>query len=156
MAQNLISQTMSDTQKIALLGDFTAFDTKWEPFECSLTPAEVAGLAKMSPADIALLDLAKTYADQNAGAIPADVPLAELAKDIALAKQIVPVDAKAQQEANKVRCSLIAVMSDAYAVAREVYRIAKARGRTPENAEFLDAFGARFARGPQTPPPPTP
>jgi hypothetical protein len=156
MAQNIISKTMSDTQRISMVSDFTSFDSKWAEFETSLTAEQIANLSKMSASDLALLELAKTYADQNPGAIPGDVPVAELVKDIALAKQVVVVDAKAQQTANKTRNTMIAIMSDAYVVAREVYRIAKARGRTPQNAEFLDRFGARFARGPQTPPPPTP
>lgn len=149
MGQNLISQTMTDAQKTTLLGDLTTFNTDWQPFTCNLSPTQIAGLSKMSPEDLALLELAKTYADQNAGEIPANVGVAEFAKDIALAKQIVQVDVKAQQSADMVRCSLIAVMSDGYGAAREIYRIAKARGRNPANAEFLDRFGARFARGPQ-------
>lgn len=66
------------------------------------------------------------------------------------------VDAKAQQKANLTQCSLIAVMSDGFVVARQIYRIAQAEGRNPNNAAFLDAFGAHFSRNPQPAPPPNP
>lgn len=62
-----------------------------------------------------------------------------------------------QQKANITRVSLIAVLSDGFKTVNEVYRVEKAKGRNPQNAAFLDAYGARFAHGPQTPPaPPTP
>ena len=38
-----------------------------------------------------------------------------------------------------------------------VCNMVKVQGRASQNQTFLDAFGTRFAKGPQTPPtPPTP
>jgi hypothetical protein len=156
MAQNLISQTMTDAQRDAMLADLTAFNTKWAPYSVALTPEEIGKLAKISAADIAVLELALTFAQQNSGAIPGDVNVTEFASDIALAKQIVPMDASAKQKADKTTTSLIAVLSDAYKAALLIYNIAKAQGRTPQNQTFLDTFGQRFARGSQAPPPPNP
>lgn len=147
---------MTDVQRDAMLADLTAFDTKFANYKVNLTPEEIARLSRFSATDIALLDLAVTYAVQNPTALPADVNVAELQKDVALAKQVVIVNAKAQQEADISRISLIAVLSDASATARLIYRTAQAAGRTPANQTFLDSFGARFGRSGGTPPTPTP
>ena len=156
MSQNLISQSMTDVQRDAMLTDLTAFQTKWAPYLCQLTPTQIANLAKMSPEDIGLLELALTYMQQNPGQLPGNINVTEFARDVSTARQAIIVNARTQQIADQTRCTLIALMSDGFATARDVYRIAQAVGRTPENTAFLDAFGARFARGPQTPPPPTP
>ena len=156
MGQNLISQTMTDAQRDAMLTDLSSFDTKFTSFKCLLSSAQIARLSKLSAADIALLDMALTYAQQNPGAFGSDLNLPEFGKDIALAKQVAMVDAKAHQEADVTKCSLIAVLSDGFVAARMIYRVAQAVGRNPSNAAFLDAFGAHFAHGPQATPPPTP
>jgi hypothetical protein len=156
MSQNLISQAMTDAQRDAMLADLDAFDTKFNLYKTSLTPAEIGRLSKLAASDIGMLELAQTYALQNPGSIPASLGVSELSSDIALAEQIVQVDAKAQQKANLTHNSLIAVMSDGWGAARKIYRIALAEGRTPGNSAFLDAFGARFNQEPPPPPPPTP
>lgn len=157
MSQNLISQTMTDVQRDAMLADFNAFVLKWAPYKVELTPEGIANLSKIKPEDIGLLELALNFALQNPGKFGTDLEIEELGVDIALAKQVTIVDQRTHQESNNTRCTLIAVMSDGFVTARKIYRIAQAHGRTPDNAAFLDAFGARFARGGQTPePPPTP
>ena len=145
MSQNLISQTMTDVQRDALLTDLTSFDTKFAAYKSTLTPKEIAHLAKLGAADIAYLDLALTFAQQNPTAIPGNINLAEFVKDLTLAKQLAMVNARVEQLANQTRTSLIAVMSDGFAAARLVYRVAQAQGRTPETTAFLDAFGKHFA-----------
>jgi len=104
-----------------------------------------------------LSSLRDLLAQQNPVSMPAEVSVAELVKDVALAKQLAQVDARSQQKANMTECSLIATMSDGFAAARMIYRVEKAKGRTPANEAFLNAFGEHFGRGPQSPPtPPTP
>ncbi len=76
-------------------------------------------------------------------------------KDIALARQLPQIEAKAEKVADLVRCSLIATMSDAFAESRKIYRVGKAKGQTPANAAFLEAYGEHFGRGPQEPTTPT-
>lgn len=159
MSQNLISQTMTDVQRDALLADLDAFDTKWTNYKVSLTPEQLAQLSKLAPENIGLLELAHTYAQQNPGSIPANYGVAELAKDIALAHQVGQIYLKAAQKAAMVRNTQIVLMSDGWATARKLYRLAQAEGRTPENTPFLDAMGEHFDREGQPPeptPPPTP
>lgn len=154
MSQNLISQVMSDAQLAAMLADLDAFITKYGNYICLLTPEQIRHLAKLDATDIGLLEIAETFAGQNPGSIPSDVSVAEMSTDIALAKKLAQLEAKSEQVANLVRCSLIACMSDGFAAARKIYRVEVAKGRTAANAAFLDAFGARFGRGPQQPQPP--
>lgn len=156
MSQNLISQPMTDGQRDAMLADLTAFQTKWAPYLCPLTPQQIANLARLAPEDIGLLELALTYAQQNPGQLPGNINIAEFARDVNTAKQATNVNARTQQIADQTRCTLIALMSDGFSAARDIYRIAQALGRTPENTAFLDAFGTRFARSSQTPPTPPP
>jgi hypothetical protein len=157
MGQNLISQVMTDAQRDAMVGDLSAFDTKFTPYKVTLSPADIRKLAKLSPSDLGLLKMALAYGEQNSANIPANVPVTELDKDIELADQLIIVDGAAQQKARHTRASLIAAMSDGFNTALRIYGIALAEGRTPDNAAFLDAFGERFKKGPEEePPPPTP
>jgi hypothetical protein len=157
MAQNLISQTMTDAQRDAMLADLSAFDTKYTAFKCPLDPAQIRRLAKLGPSDLGLLRMALAYAQQNPNNIPGNINLTEMDKDIKLVEQLIIVDTATQQRANQTRCSIIAGMSDGFNTALSVYGIAQAQGRTPDNSAFLDAFGDRFKKGPQEPPtPPTP
>lgn len=149
MSQNLISETMTDVQRDALIGFLSAFEIDFADFVCLLTPAQIRHLAKLDQSDLALLEVAMSYATQNPGAVPSDVNVAELAKDIALARQLAPIVAKTERVFDLVRCSLIATLSDGFAVARQLYRLERAKGHTPANSAFLDAFGAHFGRGPR-------
>jgi hypothetical protein len=156
MGQNLISQTMTDAQRDAQLADLASFDTKFTPYKVNLSAEQVKKLAKLSPSDVGLLEMALAYAEQNPNNIPANVPVAELEKDIDYVHQVIPVDASAQQKARHTRMSLVAAMSDGFVTALRIYGIAMAEGRTPDNAAFLDAFGERFKKGPQEEPEPSP
>ena len=148
---------MTDVQRDAMIADLAAFALKFAPYMVNLTPDEIKRLAKLKPTDVAVLDVGLTFMQQNPNSITGDTNVAGLIKDIALAKQEIIVDAEMQQKANITRVSLIAVLSDGFKTVNEVYRVEKAKGRNPQNAAFLDAYGARFAHGPQTPPaPPTP
>ena len=149
MSQNLISQTMTDVQRDAMITDLTNFDTKFNNYKCPLTPEQIRRMPKLSMADVGVLQLAVTFAQQNPTAIPGTINLTELANDLALGKQIIIVDAITQQKADMTKCSAIAALSDAYKAALDIYRIAQAQGRTPQNMTFLDEFGARFAHSPQ-------
>jgi hypothetical protein len=51
--------------------------------------------------------------------------------------------------------SLIACLSDDRVKTDELYRVEKAKGKNPQNANFLETYGERYGRGPQalaTPP----
>ncbi|MEN9575909.1 MAG: hypothetical protein RL514_3764 [Verrucomicrobiota bacterium] len=154
MAQNLISQTMTNEQLAALLGDLTAFDTKFANYKIELEPDDLAKLARINESGLATLEMAQTYAQQTPNAIPGSVNLVEFGKDIALARQIIQIKLRLIQLLDYVSTALIVTLSDAYKTALLIYNIAKAQGRTPQNEAFIDAFGERFARGPQTPPAP--
>lgn len=157
MGQNLISAVMTDAQRDAMLADLDAFDTKFETYKVSLTPQQIRHLTKLKPEDIGLLELALTFAEQNPAEVPASFGTAELSKDIALAKQLTKVNAKAKQKSDMTAAALIAGMSDGYSRALRLHRTEKAKGRTPANEAFLDAFGERFGKNPPEPPaPPNP
>ncbi len=152
MSQNLISATMTDTQRDAMLADLAAFDAKFEAYKVILTPDQIARLAKLKPADIGALETGQTFAQQNPNAISADANIGELDKDVALGRQLILLLAATEQKADLVRTSLIACLSDGRVKTDELYRVEKAKGKNPQNATFLETYGERYARGPQPPP----
>lgn len=149
MDQNLISQAMTDVQRDGLMAHYASFETAFAPYQVTLTPTDVKKLSKLKPEDIGLLELAAQFAQQNPGALPADVNMAEFTQDVNTGRNLTIIHAEAQQKADMVKKSLVAALSDGFASARKIYRVVQAQGRTPQNATFLDAFGARFSRGPR-------
>ena len=156
MTQNLISATMTDAQRDAIIADLEAAKVKHIPFSHALSPADRRRLAKIESADVALLDKALIFAQQNPGAMPADIDLVEFAKDLALGKQHLPVCLKADQVAEAINDGCLSVLSDAYLAALEIYRVAKALNKSGQYDAFVDEFGQRFARRSRPPTPPTP
>lgn len=144
---------MTDAQRDAMMADLVAFDLKYAAFKCPLTPTQVRQLAKLGPSDLGLLKMALAYAQQNPNLIPGNVNLVELAKDIELVEQLIIVNTATQQRADHTKCSIIAGMSDGFNTGLTIYGLAQAQGRSPDNSAFLDAFGERFKKGPQEPPP---
>ena len=148
---------MTNLQRDAMLGDLAAFDLKFEAYKLLLTPEQIARLAKIKPADIGALETGQTFAQQNPNAISADMTIGELDKDVVLSRQLILLLAKSEQTTDLIRTSLIACLSDGRVKTDEIYRVEKAKGKNPQNANFLETYGERYARGPQTPPaPPTP
>lgn len=156
MSQNLIEQTMTNAQRDAMLADIEAFLLKYAPFIVELTAEQIKKLARIKETDIAQMEAAQTFAQQNPTAIPGDVDVAGLNLDLALAHQIVLVNTRIQQAADIVRISLIAALSDGLVTSGLIYRLEQAKGRTPQNQNFLDTYGARYAHSPATPPPANP
>lgn len=154
MGQNLISQTMTNEQRNAMLADLAAFDLKFEAYKVLLTPDQIARLAKIKPADIGALETGQTFAQQNPNAISADMTIGELDKDVALARQFILLLTASEQKSDLICTSLIACLSDGRVKTDELYRVEKAKGKNPQNATFLETYGERNARGPQTPPAP--
>jgi hypothetical protein len=156
MSQNLIDKTMVNDDRDAMLADLVAFDTKFTPYKVNLTTDQISKLARLKETDIAQLELAYNYAVQNPTAMPGDVDVPALGRDIAVAKQLVILDGKAQQAADATHASLIAALSDGITLAGLIYRLEKAKGKTPQNQAFLEAYGARYAQGPSKPTPANP
>ena len=156
MNQNLISATMTDAQRDAILADLTAAQTKAAPFVHRLTPEDRRRLTKIEAADVALLDKALVFAQQNPGALPADLDVTEFAKDLALGKQHLPLCMKADQVAEAISDGCMSALSDAYLAALEIYRVAKAQNTSGKHDSFVQDFGQRFARKSKPKTPPTP
>ncbi len=148
---------MTNTQRAAMLADLAAFDLKFEDYKVSLTPDQIARLAKLKPADIGALETGQTFAQQNPTAISADMDIAGLSEDVALGRQVIIVNAAAQQKADMTHTTIIAALNDGRVTADAIYRVEKAKGKNPQNATFLEEYGQRYARSGQTPPaPPNP
>ncbi len=147
MSQNLISETMSDAARDAVLADVNAAIVKLEGVKTPLTAEQRRKLARLADAEIGLLQTALTFAQQNPGALPGDFDVAEFAKDVALATQIAPIRARIALLNELVMDTTLAIFSDAYVAALEIYKLAKTLNRGAAFEAFIDDFGRRFARG---------
>lgn len=156
MNQNLISATLTDAQRDAIIADLSAAQTKMADSSHSLTPEDRRRLTKIEAADMALLDQALQFAQQNPGAVPADLDLAALTQDIALGRQYLPICAKADQVAEIAGDNCMSALSDAYVAALDIYRVAKALNTSGQYDAFVQAFGQRFARRTRQQPTPPP
>jgi hypothetical protein len=156
MTQNLIDATLTDTQRDAILTDLSDAQTKMADSSNSLTPDDRRNLAKIEPADLALLEQALQFAQQNPSAVPADLDIPALATDIALARQYVPICAKANQTAELASDSCMSALSDGYVAALDIYRVAKAINTSGQYDSFVQAFGQRFLRRSRRQPTPPP
>jgi hypothetical protein len=149
MSQNLISTTMTAVQRDAILTDVNGALTKLDEYLTPLTPDQRRRLARLADTNIGLLKTALQFAQQNPGAIPADLDVAEFAKDVELAEQITQIKARIAMLEDAITDISIAVHSDAYIASLEIYRLAQALGRGAAFDAFIDDFGRRFARGPR-------
>lgn len=70
-SQNLVEAVMTDVQRDAMTADLDAFTVKFLPYTVNLTPADIKGLAKLKPTDVAVLDVGLTFMQQNPPPSPA-------------------------------------------------------------------------------------
>ncbi len=146
MEQNFVSSQLSDAERDEILALLEAVLTKLKPVAHALTPEERGTIVRIRPEDLALLEQALDFARQNPAAVPDDVDVEELAKDIALARQEQPILAKVQILHEVMQDASMSVLSDAYDASLDIYRIAKAINKSGKYDTFVKSFGARFAK----------
>lgn len=146
MEQNFVSSQLTDAERDEILALLDAVLVKLKPVAHELTPQERGTIVRIRPEDLAILEQALDFARQNPAAVPDDVDVDELAKDIALARQEQPILAKVQMVHEVMQDASMSVLSDAYDAALDIYRIAKAINKSGRYDTFVRTFGARFAR----------
>jgi len=122
------------------------------PFMLELPAKTKQGLPKMGDKSRAFVQKALEVGTRHPDHLPGSIDLAELRRDIELFEAIYPIVMDLTQLQAELNDTLTAVGSDAYSVALQIYRIAKAHGEGNGLDSLVEDMGQRFSRKSRTAP----
>lgn len=145
MAPNPISATMTQADREAVLAAVATIKEKL-PFLVDLSAEERKALPKMGDKSRAFVSKALEVATQNPDFLPRSFDLEELRKDVQLFEALYPLLLSMTQLQELLDDTCLAVGSEAYAAALQVYSYAKASGNVGGMDAVVSEMGQRFAR----------
>ncbi|MFN6537143.1 MAG: hypothetical protein RM021_012340 [Nostoc sp. EkiNYC01] len=145
MSKTRISATLRQTERDAVLQAISTIKEKL-PFLVDLSPDDRMALPKMGDKSRAFVSIALEVAAQNPEFLPRSFDLDEMRKDVQLFEALYPVLLSLTQLQELVDDTSLAVGSEAYAAALQVYNYAKASGRGAGLDAVVLEMGQRFAR----------
>ena len=116
------------------------------PFLVTLSAEERRKMVKMGDKSLAFVNNSATAAQSNRNILPATFNVEELVQDYQLAIALTEVLISMRQLTEQVDDTSLAVGSEAYAAALQVYSYAKASGQTGGLDTVVEEMGQRFAR----------
>ena len=128
MSNSPISAQLSQADRDAVMAAIATIKAKL-PFLIDLSAEERKALPKMGDKSRAFVSKAMEVATQNPDFLPRSFDLAELQKDVQLFEALYPVLMSLTQLHDLVDDTCLAVGSEAYAAALQVYTYAKASGQ---------------------------
>ncbi|MBD2199804.1 MULTISPECIES: hypothetical protein [Calothrix] len=140
-----ISATLAQKQRDEVLQAIATIKEKL-PFLIDLTNEERKALPKMGDKSRAFVSKALEVASQNPEFLPRSFDLEEMRKDIQLFEALYPVLLSLSQLHELVDDTSLAVGSEAYAAALQVYNYAKASGQGGGLETVVEEMGQRFSR----------
>jgi hypothetical protein len=149
MSTTPISATLAQTDREAVLQAITTIKEKL-PFLVDLSSDDRKTLPKMGDKSRAFVSRALEVAAQNPEFLPRSFDLEEMRKDVQLFEALYPVllSLTQLQELVDDNDTSLAVGSEAYAAALQVYNYAKASGQGAGLDAVVVEMGQRFARKP--------
>ncbi|WP_138498027.1 hypothetical protein [Nostoc sp. PA-18-2419] len=150
MSTTPISATLSQTERDAVLQAISTIKQKL-PFLVDLSSEERKTLPKMGDKSRAFVSKALEVAAQNPEFLPRSFDLEEMRKDVQLFEALYPVLLSLTQLQELVNDTAVAVGSEAYAAALQVYNYAKVSGQGAGLDTVVVEMGQRFARKPGKP-----
>lgn len=145
MATNQFSTTLSQKDRDEVMAAIATIKEKL-PFLIDLTPEQRQSLLKMGDKSRAFVSKALEVATQNPDFLPRNFDLAEMRKDVQLFEQLYPIVLSLSQLQDLVDDTCLAVGSEAFAAALQVYNYAKASGEGSGLDTLIEDMGQRFAR----------
>ena len=142
MSQNLVSAELSEEQQQAILASLQQIQAL--PFLIGLSNKEKQKLSKMGDKSRSFVDQALNVARQNPDILPSRFDLAEFERDVALFHALYPINTALSKLSELVDSTLIAVGSDAYNSALDIYAYAKMTGGVTGLEELRASLGNRF------------
>jgi len=143
-----ISAALSKEDRDAVM-DAVAVIKEKLPFLVDLNAAERKSLPKMGDKSRAFVSKALEVATQNPDFLPRSFDLEELRKDVQLFEALYPLLLSVTQLQELLDDTCLAVGSEAYAAALQVYTYAKASGNVGGLDAVVGEMGQRFARKPR-------
>ncbi|MEH1970794.1 MULTISPECIES: hypothetical protein [unclassified Nostoc] len=147
MSTTSISATLAQTDRDAVLQAITTIKEKL-PFLVDLSSDDRKTLPKMGDKSRAFVSIALEVAAQNPEFLPRSFDLDEMRKDVQLYEALYPVLLSLTQLQELVDDTSLAVGSEAYAAALQVYNYAKASGQGTGLDAVVVEMRKRFARKP--------
>lgn len=145
MSRTSISATLAQKEKDAVLQAIATIKEKL-PFLIDLSAEERKALPKMGDKSRAFVGKALEVATQNPEFLPRSFDLEEMRKDVQLFEALYPLLLSLTQLQELVDDTSLAVGSEAYAAALQVYNYAKASGQGAGLDAVVVEMGQRFAR----------
>ncbi|MEH2371996.1 hypothetical protein [Nostoc sp.] len=145
MSTAQISATLTQTERDAVLHAISTIKEKL-PFLVDLSSDDRKALPKMGDKSRAFVSKALEVAAQNPEFLPRSFDLEEMRKDVQLFEALYPVLLSLTQLQELVDDTTMAVGSEAYAAALQVYNYAKASGQGAGLDAVVVEMGRRFAR----------
>lgn len=145
MSVTPISATLAQKDRDAVMQAITTIKEKL-PFLLDLSAEERKALPKMGDKSRAFVSKALEIATQNPDFLPRSFDLEEMRKDVQLFEQLYPLLLSLTQLQELVDDTCLAVGSEAYAAALQVYNYAKASGQGSGLDSVVIEMGQRFAR----------
>ncbi|RCJ15242.1 hypothetical protein A6S26_07900 [Nostoc sp. ATCC 43529] len=145
MSTTSISAILEQTERDALLQAIATIKEKL-PFLIDLTTDERQALPKMGDKSRAFVSKALEVATQNPEFLPRSFDLEEMRKDVQLFEALYPLLLSLKQLQELVDDTTLAVGSEAFAAALQVYNYAKVSGHVAGLDAVVAEMGQRFAR----------
>lgn len=143
-----ISAALTQSDRDAVMNAVATIKAKL-PFLVDLTADERKTLPKMGDKSRAFVSKALEVATQNPDFLPRSFDLEELRKDVQLFEALYPLLLSLTQLQELVDDTCLAVGSEAYAAALQVYNYAKVSGNGGGLDAVVGEMGQRFARKPR-------
>jgi hypothetical protein len=143
-----ISAVLTQADREAVMDAVATIKAKL-PFLVDLSAEERKALPKMGDKSRAFVSKALEVATQNPDFLPRSFNLEELRKDVQLFEALYPLLLTLAQLQELVDDTCLAVGSEAYAAALQVYSYAKASGNVGGLDSVVGEMGQRFARKPR-------
>jgi hypothetical protein len=143
-----ISAALTQSDRDAVMDAVATIKAKL-PFLVDLSAEERKALPKMGDKSRAFVSKALEVATQNPNFLPRSFSLEELRKDVQLFEALYPLLLSMTQLQELLDDTCLAVGSEAYAAALQVYNYAKASGNVGGMDAVLGEMGQRFARKPR-------
>lgn len=145
-----ISASLSAADRFAVMDAVATIKEKL-PFLVDLSTADRKTLPKMGDKSRAFVSKALEVASQNPEFLPRSFDIEELRKDVQLFESLYPLLLMMTQLQELLDDTCLAVGSEAYAAALQVYTYAKASGNVAGLDALVGEMGQRFARKPRKP-----
>ncbi len=145
MSQNLISADFPEADQQAAMAAIQQLQSL--PFLIGLSNSDKQSLSKMGDKSRSFVDKALTVAQQNPEMLPMRFNMTEFERDVALFQALHPVSLALNKLNELVEGTLMAIGSDAYNTALDVYAYAKLTEGVTGLEGLRSALGNRFRSG---------